>query len=350
MKQRIVDRIVAGGPMFFDTFMDMCLYDPDDGFFSSGRVRAGTEADFVTSPEVSPLFGGLVGVWASNARAARSPILVEIGAGSGSLMEELAPYWFDVDLVVYAVEVSADARDAITRLLPNVTVVASFEDLPQGGEAVVVANEVLDNLPAALARRTDQGWVEIAVDACDGDLALTDVPARAEVIGWCDEVFDDVPDGAVVSGQLAAQFFIEGVLKRFKRVSMCIIDYGAPATDLARKDASSVVRTYKSHRSGHDWLEHPSETDITVDVNTTAITRTAQSLGARVSTTTQRGFLLDHGIKDLIDDAVAMERHNASSGQVMEQMVSRSQRVNLEALLDPENLGAFQVVIVESGT
>ena len=350
MKARIIERIAEGGPMYFDTYMDACLYDPRDGFFSTGRVRPGPRADFVTSPEVSPIFGLLVGRWAVTAQRTRSPILIEVGAGSGALLEVLAPYWFDLGLDVYAVEVSEDARDAITRELPKVNVVGSFEDLPRTTDAVVVANEILDNLPAALARRVDQQWVEIAIDEVEGELSLRDVPARPEVVSWCDEVFGAVSDRTVVSVQLAAHLFLKGVLTRFRRVSMCIIDYGAPAGVLALREPVSIVRTYRDHRSGYDWLEQPGETDITVDLNTTAIEITARGLGARVSHTTQRDFLIDHGIGEFIDDASVMERRYASSGQVMEQLRSRSERVNLEALLDPDGLGGFQVILIESGT
>ncbi len=336
--------------MFFDSYMDACLYDPHDGFFSTGRIRSGASADFITSPEVSSSFGLLVGTWASRRLATRSPILIEIGAGSGALLQELAPYWFDDESDVYAVEVSQEARKAIALALSDVTVVASFDDLPSGTDAVVVANEVLDNLPAALARRTVEGWVEIAIDAVDGELVLVDVPARSEVIAWCDEVFGAVAEGTVVSVQIAARWFVEGLLKRFKRVSLCIIDYGAPAPELALRDLSSIVRTYGSHRSGHDWLAHPSETDITVDVNTTAIEMFARAMGASVETTTQREFLLEHGIGELIDDAIDMERRHASGGRVMEQLVSRSERVGLEALIDADGLGGFQVMLIESGT
>lgn len=350
MKHRILERIAAAGPMYFDTFMDMCLYDPLEGFFSTGKVRSGTRADFVTSPEVSTTFGLLAGRWAVQAQRTRSPILIEIGAGSGALLEELAPYWFDVGLDVYAVEVSEDARDAIARMLPEVHVVGTFEDLPRTTDAVVVVNEVLDNLPAALSRRVDQQWAEVAIDESGGQLDLVDVPARTEVAAWCDEVFGMVSDGTVVSVQLAAQQFLKGVINRFSSVSICIIDYGAPAEELALRDPASIVRTYRSHRSGHDWLQHPSETDLTVDVNTTAIGITARDLGARVSTTNQRGFLIDHGIGEFIDDALSMERRYARSGQVMEQLKSRSERVNLETLLDPEGLGGFRVILIESGT
>ena len=350
MRQQIIDRIHVSGPMYFDRFMDMCLYDPVEGFFSTGKVRSGTDGDFVTSPEVSPLFGLLVGNWAVGTQGKRFPILVEVGAGSGSLLVELAPHWFDVGLDVHAVEVSAEARDTIKQLLPDVNVVASFEQLPKVPDAIVVAHEVLDNLPAALARRKGDGWVEIAVDAQDGELSLVDVRARKEVIAWCDEVFDAVAEDVVVSVQLAARFFIEGVLKRFKRVSMCIIDYGASASDLALRDPASVVRTYRDHRTGHDWLHHPSETDITVDVNTTAIRMFARSMGATVSTTTQRDFLINHRIVEMIDEAADMERLHAANGQVMQQLAVRSERVGLEALLDPDGLGGFEVIVIESGT
>ncbi|MEN8239842.1 MAG: SAM-dependent methyltransferase [Actinomycetota bacterium] len=350
MKQRIIDRISASGPMYFDTFMDMCLYDPSDGYFSTGKVRSGTGADFVTSPELTSLFGVLVGTWAATAQVRTSPILVEVGAGSGALLEELAPRWFDDERDVYAVEVSTVARAYITRTLPGVNVVASFDDLPRGTDAVVVANEVLDNLPAALARRTDAGWMEIAVAASGGELELVDVQARPDVVAWCVEVFDTVAEGAVVTVQLAARSFLEGVLKRFDHVSMCIIDYGASASELAGRDPASIVRTYRKHRSGHDWLVHPSETDITVDVNTTAIELAARSLGASVSTTNQREFLIDHGIGGLIDNALAMEQRYASSGQIMRQLESRSERIDLEALIDPDGLGGFVVLIIESGT
>jgi NADH dehydrogenase [ubiquinone] 1 alpha subcomplex assembly factor 7 len=350
MRERLVDTITRTGPMFFDAYMDACLYDPHDGFFSTGKVRSGATADFLTSPEVSSSFGLLVGTWAARRLQARSPVLIEIGAGSGALLQGLAPYWFSDELDVYAVEVSSAAREAMELSLSDVSVVASFDDLPSGADAVVVVNEVLDNLPAALARRTARGWVEIAVDAADGELVLVDVSARSEVISWCDEVFGTVAEDTVVSVQIAARWFVEGILERFERVSMCIIDYGASAIELAQRDISSIVRTYGNHRSGHDWLAHPSQTDITVDVNTTAIELFARAMGASVSLTSQREFLFEHGIGELIDDAIDMERHHASGGRVMEQLVSRSERVELEALIDVDGLGGFQVMLIESGT
>ena len=81
--------------MRFDTYMDACLYDPDGGYFSAGRVRPGTGSDFVTSPEVSPAFGALIAGWAAESDPSGNAALIEIGAGSGALLREIAPAWLD---------------------------------------------------------------------------------------------------------------------------------------------------------------------------------------------------------------------------------------------------------------
>ena len=350
MRDALVERITRDGPMRFDAYMDACLYDPEGGYFSVGSVRPGTSADFVTSPEVSPAFGALIAGWAAENDPSGSAALIEFGAGSGALLREIAPAWLDNGRSVYAVEVSRTARDTIAAEFPDIRVVASFDRLPSGTDAVVIANEVLDNLPAALARRKAGSWVEIAVDT-DGDgLFLTELPARREVVDWCDDTFGVVEDGSVVSVQIAAGWFVEGILKRFGRCCVCIMDYGASSDELARRDTATLVRTYRGHRTGHDWLDAPGTTDITVDVNMTAIEKVAARSGARVQRLTQREFLIHLGAAVRLAEAREREHLGAADGDVMGQLVARSDRVNLEALLDPDGLGGFQVIIIESGT
>jgi SAM-dependent MidA family methyltransferase len=350
MKQRIIDRIARSGPMRFDTYMDTCLYDPDGGYFSAGSVRPGTGSDFVTSPEVSPAFGALIAGWATECDSSGNAALIEIGAGSGALMREIAPGWLDNGRRVYAVEISGASRGAIAAECPGVEVVASFEGLPVGGDAVIIANEVLDNLPCALARRRAGSWVELAVDADSERLVLVEVAARREVVDWCNATFSAVDDGTVVSVQIAAGWFIEGILKRFGRSSLCIIDYGASSNDLAHRDAASLVRTYRAHETGYDWLEAPGATDITVDVNLTAIEAVVVRSGAQVEISKQRDFLIGRGAAERIREAREREELHAADGDVMSQLVARSERVGIEALIDGDGLGGFQVILIESGT
>ena len=146
LKDRILERIRTNGPISFEAYMEACLYDPEHGFFSAGDLRPGTGGDFITSPEVSPWFGRLIGRWAKPLIRDDS-IVVEIGAGRGSLLAPMIDEAGVDTRRVYAVERSAASRDALGVLLPDGNVVDHIEALPAAGHAIVVLNEVLDNVP-----------------------------------------------------------------------------------------------------------------------------------------------------------------------------------------------------------
>jgi len=347
MKQRIVDRILADGPMTFDAYMETCLYDPAGGFFSAGPVRSGTKGDFVTSPEISWAFGYCVGEWADTTTSRDCAALIEVGAGSGSLLSETADLWTGRGCSTYAVERSAEARLRIASTIDDVVAVGSIADIPSGIDAVVVANEVLDNMPAALARRTGAGWIEIAVGVDSDELVLVDVAARDVVVDWCERVIGEVEPGTVVSVQIAVSEWIAEVFAHFGDVSMCLIDYGATSKELGTRSPESVVRTYRRHQAGLDWLRHPGQTDVTVDVNITGVLEAIARAGRQGHVMTQRDFVLEHGLGEIIEDARDGELLAASKGAIMHQLENRSERINMEALIDPNGLGAFQVIIVE---
>jgi len=350
MKRKLLARIAADGPMPFDEYMEACLYDAEAGFFASGSPRSGTDGDFLTSPELSSWFGTLVSGWVMDTVTTPGVILIEVGAGSGALLKELVETAVDLEMLMYAVEVSASARVALAAEFREVEVVESLSGLPEGVDAIVVANELLDNLPVALARRGEDGWVEIGVGSDDEDLILIDMDARADVVAWCDEVFPHVAVGTVVSAQLAVTSWIKEVLGRFTTVSLCLVDYAASAQDLSQRDVKSLVRTYHRHRTDIDWLAHPGKSDITVDVNIDGVLKAAAKAGAQTATMSQRAFLLEAGLMELIDDAREMEHLHGSEGRVMEQLIARSGRINLEALIDPAGFGGFNVFLITGGT
>jgi len=343
----MVRLIEADGPMPFDRYMEMCLYDPDEGFFSAGPVRAGKRGDFVTSPEISWTFGYCVTEWIKDSSGGRSTALIEVGTGSGTLLRTIEDLVSVPERPIYAVERSVAARDRLVEKLPDVAVVLSLDDVPEGIDTVVIANELLDNMPAALAVATAEGWMEIAVDVLDNALILVETLARPEVDTWCDDVFGDVPAGTTVSVQLAVDEWIEAVFDRFGSVAMCLIDYGADASELAEREPDSIVRTYRRHQRGHDWLKHPGETDLTVDVNVTGVLRAIARCGQKAKVMSQRTFLLEHGLGALIVVAREGELMGATGGEIMTQLEIRSERLDMEALIDPDGLGAFRVVLVE---
>lgn len=342
MLARLVDHINRSGPIRFDAFMEACLYDPEAGFFAAGDVRPGTQGDFVTSPEISTLFGELIARWADGVRG-EAWATVEIGAGSGVL---LAPMLAALgETAAFAIERSRSARAAIGELLPAVTLVDSIGEVAAPG-AVVVLNEVLDNLPAALVRRTEQGWRELAVAVEGEELTLVEVPPRDDVATWASRHLTDLPVGEMASVQLAASALVESVLETFDEVAICVIDYGGSAAELAGKSGADVVRTYRHQRRGFDYLVYPGHVDITVDVNTDAVVAVGHAAGAEVQVTTQREFLLSLGADELLSGFRSAETALARSGDVLGQLKERSRGVELRALLDPSGLGSFKVITI----
>lgn len=343
MLGRLLHRIDTSGPILFDDFMEACLYDPVDGFFSAGGVRPGEGGDFVTSPEVSPWFGTLIGSWVASV-AQPGWALVEIGAGSGSLLSPLVSVTPGLD--PWAVERSPSARLAVEQIVPDAVVVGSVKDV-EATHAVVVMNEVLDNVPAALVRRHDTGWREIAVDSDGNSLVLTEVEARAEVIRWADEFLHDLEPGGLGSVQLKAGQLIASILSKFDGVAVCVVDYGGTGSALANLREADVVRTFKRQRTGFDFLADPGATDVTVDVNTDAVVAAAARRGAAATVVSQRGFLTANGAIELIEHLTTVERSAAHDGDVMGQLKARSDGVGLRALVDDRGFGSFSVVLIE---
>ncbi|MCL1593804.1 MAG: SAM-dependent methyltransferase [Actinomycetia bacterium] len=349
MKEKLIARISRDGPLYFDDYMEACLYDPDDGFYSSGRIRPGEQADFLTSPEISPWFGVLVGGWATSEANGEVIDLVEVGAGSGALFKELDEVAGEAGIGLVGVEVSESARRKLRKDYPDSTIVATLGEVRESARAVVIANELLDNLPAALARKTRDGWAELVVSSEGTVLVLEEVAARSTVAAWCDAMFPNIGPGGVVTAQLAVERWIETVLRMFGTVSLCIIDYAATAEELSARNISSLVRSYREQQTDLDWLSTPGENDITVDVNIDGVLNVCARLGASVVVKSQRAFLLDLGADELVADQRDMEYLHASGGRVMEQLMARSERIAIEALLEEDGLGGFTVFIISRG-
>jgi SAM-dependent MidA family methyltransferase len=346
MKPRLINLIGRNGSIPFDKFMEMCLYDPESGFFASGAVRPGERGDFVTSPEVSPWFGRFLGRWAIEAAPSDDAILVEIGSGSGSLLEPLVDEAGDRFSEVFAVEVSEAARVAIAGRIPSVTVVSSINDLPHDRQAVVIANEVLDNMPSRLVERTADGWVEVRVGESEGALSLVSQQADQGLSGWCDANLGSAPPGHLLAAQQRFLPWLEEFTATLTSFSACVVDYAGSTRELSRQREGATVRSYRSQRSGLDYLSHPGETDITLDVNADVLAVAAHEAGIEMRTVDQRTFLSDHGAAHVLSDLSDAQIEHASRGDVMAQLASRSESVDISALIDNKGLGGFSVFVM----
>lgn len=332
--------------MRFDEFMDRCLYDLEDGFFGSGDLRSNSDGDFVTSPEVSPWFGSLLGRWAVDQTLPGESVLIEVGSGSGSLLEPLLAVVGDTFSDVFAVEVSPAARRALKGRVPGVTVVTRIPDSASESHAVVIVNEVLDNLPVRLVERINSRWTELLVEAQDEMLGLVRVDADDELSLWCDRNLWGVAEGTLLTAQIRAEQWLRDLLTRFDSIALCLIDYAATTDELTSRPRSEVVRTFRRQQAGFDLLGQPGLTDLTVEVNVDVIRSVVIGTGASVNVTDQREFLEALGAPDVLRDLKERELARARSGDVMGQLTARSEATGLRAILDSSGLGGFSVFVV----
>jgi SAM-dependent MidA family methyltransferase len=314
----------------FDEYVDRCLYG-DDGFYATRGEAGGARGDFVTSPEVGPLFGHVVGrwldgVWTGLGEPGRFTV-VEAGAGRGALANAIlasGPRCAGA-LDYVTVERSSRLRDAQRELLDDA--VTTLDAMPNAAD-VVLANELLDNLTFRLVVRTDDGWDEVYVD--EGRPVIDELDDHVSVpLGAAP--LDEAPPGTRLPVCEWAHVWVREARGIADRV--LVIDYGVRSTEeLIGRD---WLRTYRGHDRGGDPFEAPGRTDITCDVP-------FDQLPAGAEITTQAEFLHRWGIDDLVDEGRRIWTERAHLGD-LEAIRARSRVTEAEALLDPAGLGGFLV-------
>lgn len=337
----IVAAIRDRGPIPFDEFMELALYGPR-GFFRGEVLRSTRAGDFLTSPEVSPLFGLMLGrfVELERSRLGEPFRLVEAGAGSGSLLASMPD---EVRNDAWAVEVSPPARSALAHVVQESRVVDAIDDAL--GRGVVLANELLDNLPMAVVVRRGNRWAEHRVGLTGERLEIVETEARDPVAAWADAFSGPVRDGGLVEVQLAASDWITKVLEGMGEGTLVVVDYGGSAKELEHRRQSGTLRTYRAHHLGPEPLLEPGETDITADVNFSAAEAAAAATGAAVEIHRQDDFLAGLGLRNELSKLRHDELDAARRGDELARLQIRSERTNAEALLNPRGLGDFRVMI-----
>ncbi len=322
----------------FDDFMHEALYGAS-GFYTSGAGRAGRRGDFITSPEVGPLFGAVlaraVDTWWIEAGRPDDFRVYEIGAGPGTLARSFVaaePACLAGDPSRYvAVEVSDQQRAS------HPSGITSLIALPDGAlTGVVIANELLDNLPFRLLVN-DGGWREAWV-ALDGSSA-TEV-LRSIEDGLPIDPPTSAPHGARLPIQTRAGEFVTEIVGRL-RGRLVAFDYAVPRTEvLAGRPWREWLRTYKEHERGAHYLRDIGRQDITTDVCVDQIERI---VGSAAAVRSQAQFLQRWGIDELVAEGRRIWEAEAARPGLLA-MKMRSRISEAEALLDPTGLGSFTVL------
>ena len=300
----------AGGWLPFDRFMAMALYEPGLGYYARDSRQFGTlpasGSDFVTAPELSPLFGRALAVALAQALQATGTAEVwEFGAGSGALAEQLLDA-LPAGVAYRIVDLSATLRERqAARLARFGNRVRWLDALPDRIEGVVVGNEVLDAMPVQLLHFDGAQWLERGVAAAGGSLAWADRVTPLRPPG--DHGF--VP-GTVTEIHPQAEAFVRTLAERLVRGAAFFVDYGFPEHEYYHPQRhGGTLMCHRGHRADTDPLADVGLKDITAHVNFSAIALAGQDAGLHVlGYTSQARFLVNSGLPALLAAADARTR------------------------------------------
>ena len=343
---RIAQHIRGHGPISVAAFMALALHDPQAGYYAR-RDPLGRAGDFITAPEISQIFGELIGLWCADLwqrmGMPEPVILAELGPGRGTLMADLlraverVPA-FRRALRLYLVEASPILRAAQQRRLAPAEplFVDDVSQLPSG-PLLLVANEFLDALPVRQLVRGRSEWAERLVSLDDqGKLVFVLGPENPTLSLLVPPLLRDAPAGAIVEICPAAAALAGSLAERFTRSpgAVLVIEYGYFPSRLG-----ATLAALRRHRPVN-VLDDPGEADLSAHVDFTAFAEAARAAGAAIWGPVPQGrFLAELGAE------ARLAALSASAGAEQRALLESG----LRRLIDPGEMGTlFKVIALTS--
>lgn len=307
----------AGGVIGFDRYMQLALYAPGLGYYSAGARKFGAAGDFVTAPEISPLFARCLAVQCTEVlEALDGGDILELGAGSGRMAADLLHELVRLGAPprnYLILEVSAELRARQQRTLAEQAPalfekVTWLERLPESFSGVILGNEVLDALPVSRFRRAHQGFEELAVALEAGGFAwrLRPAPVQLQTALEVLEALLPVPLAEDYCSEICLRLpaFINSLSDALVRGALLFTDYGyARAAYYHPQRRMGTLMCHYRQRAHDDPFLYPGLQDITAHVDFTAVAEAATAAGLQLAGyTTQAHFLLALGIVERITD------------------------------------------------
>lgn len=307
----------AGGWIGFDRFMALALYTPGLGYYANDSAKFGalpeSGSDFVTAPEMTPLFGQAVAVQVAEALARTgTEELWEFGAGSGALALQLLDALGERVARYTIVDLSGSLRARQQeRLAAHAHKLRWLDALPEAMEGVVVGNELLDAMPVQLLRRQGGAWHERGVALAHGAFVWQDRPTTLRppvaIEGTHDYLTEIHPQ---------AEAFVRTLGEKLRRGALLLIDYGFGESAYYHPQRHmGTLMCHRAHRADDDPLVEVGLKDITAHVNFTGIALAAQEQPLPAGQewqvlgyTTQAHFLINCGIAQAMERAPVPER------------------------------------------
>jgi NADH dehydrogenase [ubiquinone] 1 alpha subcomplex assembly factor 7 len=298
LAERLKQRIARDGPIKVEAYMRACLADPAEGYYAT-RQPIGKDGDFVTAPEVSQIFGELVGLWSvavwQSMGAPNHVAVAELGPGRGTLMADALRAWRSIPGLLDAASVALVETSPALRAVQKARLADAqapitwhdrLEDVPQG-PLIVIANEFLDALPVRQIVRRDGAWRERSV-------ALGDNGAFVFVEGDAVSCDLDAPEGAIFEISPEMEPLVSALAARAAHapIAALFIDYGHDATGFG--DTLQAVR----RQDYAEPLASPGEADLTAHVDFAGLKRAGEAAGLNAYGPMPQGaFLLSLGLE-----------------------------------------------------
>ncbi|MCR4346383.1 MAG: SAM-dependent methyltransferase [Sulfuricaulis sp.] len=308
--QRLREEIAAaGGEISFDHFMELALYAPGLGYYAAGKTKFGKQGDFVTAPELGPLFARcLARPCQALLRQLGGGDILEVGAGSGVLAADLL---LDLESLgqlpkhYLILELSADLRahqiETIRQKAPHLFGRISWlAELPDKFRGMVVANELLDAMPVTRFKVTETDISELYVGWENEHFVWREKPASASVRARVEPL--GLAAGYTSEINLCAEAWVRSIADILKQGTMLLIDYGFPRSEFYHPQRSQgTLMCHYRHQAHDDPLRLVGLQDITTHVDFSAIAEAATGAGlALAGYTSQAAFLLSSGMEQIM--------------------------------------------------
>ena len=306
------DIAAQGGWIPFAHFMDLALYAPGLGYYTAGARKFGAAGDFVTAPEISPLFGRTLARQVVEIMAHSAPHITELGAGSGKLAADMLGELEKLGALPesYSIlEVSPDLRERQQALLqervPHLFQRVHWLDaLPENISGALIANEVLDALPVHLVHWRDGGIFERGVASEEKNFVWQERQIENPALLQAAQQ-TSVPAGYLSEISLAARGLIGSLCERLNKGVLLFIDYGFGAGEYYHPQrAQGTLMFHYRHHAHDDPFFLPGLQDITAHVDFTTVAESAIDSGVHLlGYTTQAHFLINCGITELLAES-----------------------------------------------
>ena len=339
LKKKLAEKIASEGPLSISKFMEICLWDSDEGYYSKKQI-IGKKGDFITSPELSQTFGELIGAWSLsyhlNKFKDKKLTLLELGPGKGTLMSDALRAISKIkkskiETEAYLLEKSSILKSIQQKKLLgfNVKWINDIKKMP-AKPLIIIANEFFDALPINQYVKVESGWRERKIAIKNNKFYIT---LDKKIMRFKTNYFDNTPIEGVIEYSFDSVKILSVIcehVKNFGSIAL-IIDYGET---FGFGDTLQAVRSH----TPESILDNPGESDLSSHVNFSILAKVALERGLFVSPIIEQfKFLKNLGIENRLERLIELNTEKKIESEIN----------GIKKLIDPKSMGAlFKVLAI----